>query len=205
MAKKYSIVVEDDQIVAVEVDGVRYSGVDDIPDEQDRSKMFLLVESWPGADLGPPAPAKPSRWPGLIVPLFLAIALLMLAIAAYSGINTGRTLARETTATGRVVELVQRADSSGQPFFYPVVEFDLAGGGRQRVQVMAGSWPAAYRLGDPVTVAFNPAQPSGAWIKSRSSTLGRYALTIITGILGLAFIGGTLLARWVMKPTAEEP
>ena len=39
VAKKYSVQMEDDKIVSVEVDGVTYTNPDEIPDEQDREKI----------------------------------------------------------------------------------------------------------------------------------------------------------------------
>lgn len=203
MAKKYSLLVENDEVIAVEINGVRYESVDDIPDEDDRSKMFFVVESWPGAEGEAPAEAaKPFLLPKLIVPLFLAVALLMLGIATISGLSARRAMAREVTAPGRVVELVERRDSSGKAFYYPLVELTLADGSRQKVQLANGSFPAAYEVGDPVTVAYDPQDSSSARIQSTSSTLNMYILTIITGLMGLAFAGATLFARWVMK---QEP
>jgi hypothetical protein len=199
MAKKYSILVGNDEIVAVEVDGVRYKTVDEIPDDDDRGKMLLLTESWPGAE-----PARPFALPKIIVPLFLAVAILMLAIAVISGIGTRRALARQVTAPGRVIELVERSDQSGNLFYHPVVELSLADGSHQTVQLLNGSYPASHKVGDAVTVAYDPQDPSSARIQSTSSTLGMYIVTFITGILGLAFAAATLFARWVMKPSSPE-
>ena len=203
MAKKYSLLVESDEIIAVEVDGVRYKTVDEIPEEDDRSKMLLLIESWPGAELVIEE-VKPSPLPRIIVWVFLAVATLMLAIALMSGITTRRALARQVTAPGQVVELMERRDQSGNPFYYPVVELTLPDGSRQRVQLLSGSFPAAYEAGDRVTVAYDPQEPSTARIHSTGSTLGMYILTIITAIIGLAFVAATLFARWVAQPGPGE-
>ena len=203
MAKKYSILVENDEIIAVEVDGARYKTVDDIPDEDDREKMLLLVESWPGAEWEVPE-IKPSPLPRIVTLVFLAVAVLMLAIALFTGINTGRALARQVTAPARVVELLERRDSSGNPFYYPLVELTLPDGSRQRVQLTTGRFPAAYDVGDPVTVAYDPRDLATARMQSTGSTLGMYIVTIITGILGLGFVAATLFARWVNKPGPGE-
>jgi hypothetical protein len=204
MAKKYSILVENDEIIAVEVDGVRYKTVDEIPNEDDRGKMLLLTESWPGPEWGMPE-AKPFLLPKIIVPLFLGIAILMLGIATIFGVNTARTLAKETTAPARVADLVLRGDSAGSEFYYPVVEFALPDGTTQRVQLTVGNWPAPYKVGDSVTVAYDPQRPGSARILSTSGTLGMWTVTIITGAIGLAFVAATLFARWVMKPSPAEP
>ena len=46
--------------------------------------------------------SKPSTGPNIIVVIFLAVAVLMFAIAAVSAVNSGRSLARERTAPGSV-------------------------------------------------------------------------------------------------------
>lgn len=203
MAKKYSILVENDEVIAVEIDGVRYETVDEIPDEDDRERMLLLTASWPGAEWAVPE-AKPSPLPKIVVWLFLAVAILMLSIALVSGLTTRRTLARQVTAPGHVVELVERRDRSGNPFYYPVVELTLPDGSGRRVQLLSGSFPPAYELGDSVTVAYDPQEPSSARIHSTSSTLGMYILTTITGLIGLAFVAATLFAHWVTRPGPED-
>jgi len=203
MAKKYSINVEKNRIVSVEVDGVRYKTVDDIPDEDDRARMWFIVESWPGEE-GVEAPSKPWALPKVIVPLFMAITVLMLAIAAIAGVNAWRTLSKERTAPGRVVDLIVRQDERGSAFYYPVVEFDLPDGSRQRVQLTMGNWPAAYEIEQPVTVAYDPQQLSSARIRSTSGTIGMWTVSIITGVMGLAFLAATVFAWWVMKPSPAE-
>ena len=50
--------------------------------------------------------SKPSTGPNIIVVIFLAVAVLMFAIAAVSAVSSGRALARERTAPGSVVDTV---------------------------------------------------------------------------------------------------
>jgi hypothetical protein len=103
-----------------------------------------------------------------------------------------------------VVDLVMRRDGAGKEFYYPVVEFSLPDETRQTVQLTAGSWPVGYEIGQAVTVAYDSRQPSSARIQSLSNTVGRWTLTLITGILGLAFVAATLFARWVLRPSPAE-
>jgi hypothetical protein len=103
-----------------------------------------------------------------------------------------------------VVDLVVRKDSAGKEFYYPVVEFHLPDGSRQTVQLSEGNWPAAYAKGEPVLVAYDPEQPRQARINSIPSTASQWTLSIITGILGMAFVIATLFARWILKPGLAE-
>ena len=48
--------------------------------------------------------SKPSTAPNIIVVIFLAVAVLMFAIAAIAAVSSGHALARERTAPGSVVD-----------------------------------------------------------------------------------------------------
>lgn len=43
MAKKYSVNMENDEIISVEVDGIRYENPDEIPDRKDRERVLELI------------------------------------------------------------------------------------------------------------------------------------------------------------------
>jgi len=205
MAKKYSIYVENDKIVSLEVDGVKYKHASQIPDSQARAWMELLVEDSPALDLGS-AGGGSFDLGKIILPLFLGISLLMLSIAVIAGVITGRAIAREKHVLGRVVDLEVRLDEYGNEYYYPVLEFSLPDNSRTRFTTSEGSWPPAYENGARVTVRYDPGPPLRARISSLSGNIGLWTVTIITGVLALAFAGATVFARWVLKDeTAEKP
>lgn len=142
---------------------------------------------------------KRSPFPGIIVAMFLAVAVVMLAIAAITAANAGRAFARETQAPGHVVDLAIRQSLDGTLFYRPVVAFALPDGARRTVQVAEENTDPAYRVDASVTVAYDPAQPDRARIVSTSSTFSRWILPLITAILGVAFLGATLFARSVLR------
>jgi hypothetical protein len=196
MQKRYTINWEDDEILSVEVDGVRYEDAGQIPDPEDRARMLQMVSGL--SELAMPV-AEPFVLSRFIVPLFFTVALLMLSICAFTAANTSRALAKEATAPGYVVDVVARADSDGQEFFYPVVEFVLPDETRYTVQTSEGSWPPAYEKGQSVTILYQRDQPLNARIKSTSSAIGMWTWSIVTGFLGVAFAMATFFARWVLK------
>lgn len=206
MAKKYSVNVENDKVVSVEVDGVQYKSPDETPGAEERTKVEEMLEFGPfDPDVSlPAAESKPFPFPQIILAIFLGVAVLMFAIAAISVTGTVRRLARESSAAGQVVDLVVRKDEYGNALYYPVIEFSLPDQGRQTVQLTQGSWPAPYSIGEPVTVAYDPARPSTARIKSASGPEGMWIVPIITAVLGLAFAGATLFARWILKPSPAD-
>ncbi len=134
--------------------------------------------------------------------VFLGVAVLMLAIAALTGINMQRKLAREVSTLAQVTSLTERKDSQGNSFFYPVVSFEVPGVGgagaeRENVQLAEGSWPPTHRVGDLVTVLYDSANPLDARIASAGGTAALWTWTVVTGILGIAFLGATGLA-WAL-------
>ncbi len=133
--------------------------------------------------------------PRLFYGIFLGVAVLMLVIATITGISTARTLAREASTQGYVTSLVTRTDADGGLFYYPVVRFVLPDGSRQTVQTTAGSWPPAHKVDEAVTIAYDPEHPDQARIASLAGALNQWIVTLVTGILGVAFLLATLLAH----------
>jgi hypothetical protein len=170
MAKKYAIYVENDKIVSVELNGVKYKHGSQIPDPEDRAWMELLVKDSPAMSLSTPVSGS-FGLPKIILPLFLGVGLLMLAIAAISGVYTGLAIAREKHVLGRVVDLEVRRDQNGNEFYYPVVEFSLPDYSRTKVTTSEGSWPPDYEKGALVTVRYDPGPPLIARISSLSSNI----------------------------------
>jgi hypothetical protein len=132
--------------------------------------------------------------------LFGGIAALMLVIAILTGVSTARRLAAEESAVAQVIEMTERKSSEGGIFYYPVVAFDLPNGQRQRVQLGEGSWPPAHRVGDLVTVLYQPANPLDTRIASGGGTVALWTWTIVTGALAVAFTLAAALA-WFMGKT----
>lgn len=220
MAKKYSINVENDEVISVEVDGVQYISPDQIPDETDRDKILDLISKSTDGDFSKDfdkefeaelhaLESQSAGAPKIIVSIFLAVGVLMLVIALISTVSTSRALAREVSAPGQVVDMTirQSRDSESQvisEFYYPVVEFSLPDGTPKRVQLSEGSWPPEYEPGQSVTILYDPGNPLDARIRSISSTVLKWILPGITGIVGVAFLGITLTVRRFLLSDSEE-
>jgi hypothetical protein len=220
MAKKYSINMEDGKVVSVEVDGVQYDRPDQVQDAEDRAKIEMLMSKSMENEFGDDFDKEfeeefrqlerdSARFPIVIVAVFLIIAVIMLAIAAISGFNTGRALSKEESAPGRVTDLVVRQyqdtnQQVSQEYYYPVVEFNLPSGSLRKVQLSEGSWPPAYEIGDAVTILYDPEHPNNARIKSTSSTILMWILPGITGTVGVAFLAAALFAGWFLKPKPAQ-
>jgi hypothetical protein len=210
MEKQYAIKQKDGELVSITVDGVEYDSVDAVPDPDDRAQVELLLAGHRDADFDKDfdegfdeqfarTSSGASPFTKIIAGIFAAIAILMFAIAGISAFMVVRTLDSEAHAPGRVVGLAERYDQAGNVFYYPVVTFSLPDERQLEVQLAEGTWPAAYAVGDPVQIAYDPAQPRNARIDSPSNTFNYWIVPIITGVLGIAFAGATALALWIGK------
>jgi len=221
MAKKYSVNMENDEVISVEVDGVRYATPEDVPNKNDREKIHRLISRLAGGgaddeardevdgfaesfDLEFEADLRglgrnATQGTKLFMMIFIGVAAIVLTVAAFSALHALRTQAREEEARGEVVDLVvrQSRDSDTQEiiaYTYPVVEFAMPGKPPQRVQMSEGSSPPAYAVGEEVTVLYDPQQPGSARIKSFSSTLLLWLVPAITTVVGVSFVLAAILA-----------
>jgi hypothetical protein len=199
--KRYTIIVEDDMVVGVEVNGQKYDAAIFIPDNIDQQRVEKMGEAateiFPDEDFETRTTSSLGK---IVVSVFLAVALIMLAIAVISGVNTGKATAREQSAPGRITSFSVQADSEGTRIYYPVVAFTLPDQSINTVQLDVGSSPPSYEVGQQVTVLYDPANPNQARIKSFGGALGVWALTLITGVMGLIFLGATGFAYWMVRP-----
>ena len=223
--KKYSINWEDEEAVSFEVNGVTYENLDDVPDERDRHKLEVMMESASDAefdaDFGPEFDAEIAKakkeleqiekvpFEKIILSIFTGVAVIMLLIAGIASFNNVRKVSREESGPGVVVDMTKRLeydeDDSDRVIgeaYYPVVEFAASDGRSRKVQLSEGSWPPAYEIGDEVTVLYEPDNPLDARIKSFASSAGMWILPGITGILGIAFLGAVIAVQKLM-PSPE--
>lgn len=198
MRTKYTIIFEADEPILIEINGQKYTSPDQIPDARDRARVIAMMFANPDASSEIPA-VDTSGLTRILTWVFASAAALMLLIAILAGVIAGQAASREVSAPGRVVALRQDRSSDGSSYFYPVVEFRLPNGETQTLRSNVGSNPPTYRQGDAVTVLFDPQLPESARIQSFGSSLDRWIVSLITGILGLAMAGAALFARWMGK------
>lgn len=216
MAKKYSIQTENDEIVSIEVDGAVYTDPDDIPDEQDRNKIKAMISRLEAAgsdeDLDQEFAAELAEMdrgsavmPIVLLAVFLGIAGLTLATAAFSSYRALERMSREVAVPGQVIDFVVRPSRDSETgvvtdYTYPVVEYSPPGRGLLEVQLNEGSSPPEYSVGDPITVLYDPQQPKDARIKSFSSNLLLWILPGITLIVGASFATAAIVVIKVWPP-----
>jgi uncharacterized protein DUF3592 len=224
MPKKYSINWENDEPVSYEVDGVVYESLDQISDEEDRSRLEGMINASLDQEFEKEvaefdrefkkefkAQQKTSvQAEELLLGIFSGVAVLMLLIAFGSAASAILKMSKEENAPGRVVEIVKRReyvneqDRVYQDYYFPVVEFVSADGRRHSVPMSEGSSSPSQEVGDEVIVLYNPEHPLDARVKSFGSSALMWVLPAITGILGLAFLGAVLAVRRFMPATEPQ-
>jgi hypothetical protein len=218
MEEHISINIDDGQLTYIEVNGVHYDNLDEIPDPQDRARVEALVLNSNGEDFETSLEGsfqeefrnmqqKSRIFPMMIAGIFGMVALILLAVSVASTIQTAHRLTIEQAATGQVVKMVERRvlDESQpdhyQVYAYPVVEFSLGNGQQEQVELEEGAWPPAYNAGDSVIVLYDPAQPQQARIQSATSGLFLWLWPMLTGFIGLVFLIVSVLFFRLIKPS----
>ncbi|MCC6261897.1 MAG: DUF3592 domain-containing protein [Anaerolineales bacterium] len=205
--KKYSINWEDDFPSSYEVDGIRYENLEDVPDESDRRKLEAMSNSAFMADIHTEIEdQEQSAFTAekIILWVFSGVAILMLGIALFSSFGVIKKISKEESTFGRVIDMIVKvqyttiensAEQIAEKYYYPVVEFNSIDGRYHSVQLIEGSNPAAFEIGDEVTVLYDPEHPLNARIKSFGSSMLMWVLPGITGILGVSFLIAVLAVQ----------
>ena len=221
MPKKYSINWENDEPTSFEVDGVSYESLDQVPDENDRSKLEAMLnasleqefeEEFEDFDREFEKELEAHKKTSasaekLILGIFSGVALVMLLIAFVSAASALLKMNREESGPGRVVEMILRReyvneqDRIVQEYYFPVVEFVSTDGRYHSVQMTEGNSAPSHEVGDEVTVLYDPEHPLDARIKSFGSAALMWVVPGITGILGLGFLGAVVAVRKLMPST----
>jgi hypothetical protein len=131
----------------------------------------------------------------IISVVFSVIGLGMLVGSFFVYFNTSRFIAAASEAEGKVVALdrSRSSSSSGSSTTYrPVVEFNTATGKRIEFTSSVGSSPPSHRVGEPVTVLYNPADPYSARIKSFFQLWFGFLIVFLLGFV-FAAIGLTMI------------
>jgi hypothetical protein len=107
----------------------------------------------------------------LISAVFSTIGIGMLVVSFFIFSNTTSFIRRAVEAEGKVIDLERSrssssSSSSSSSTYRPVVEFTTATGKRIEFTSSVGSSPPSHRVGEPVRVLYNPADPQSARIKS---------------------------------------
>ncbi len=135
----------------------------------------------------------------IIIPIFLGVALILFLVAGFLTYNIRQSLAREVSASGRVVDVIAEPyGEDGGLLYYPVIEFALPDETRVTLQLNEGRWPSAYAPGDRVQVRYDPQQPEQARIETPEDDSTRWLGVTITAGMGFVFLSVIPFARWVM-------
>ena len=121
----------------------------------------------------------------------LVVGVVILAIAVCVFIQRWLFLTRARTATGEVVENVDRGGGSGGSSYHPVIEFQTEAGKTVTFEDSVGTSWIRYQTGQRVSVLYEPDRPKEARIRS---FLSLWLVCLICAVMGLMFAscGGLL-------------
>jgi uncharacterized protein DUF3592 len=147
----------------------------------------------------------------IISGVFSTVGLGMLVGSFFIFSNTSRFIAGAREAEGKVIALDRSRSSSSSgsssTTYRPVVEFTSGTGKRIEFTSNVGSSPPSHRVGESVTVLYNPADPYRARIKSFFQlwfgVLIVFLLGLVFAAIGLSMIfmraRGRKRAEWLRQ------
>src|SRR5262245_62580222 len=89
-----------------------------------------------------------TRWPYLLVGVFVIAGLGMLGGAGYLTVETRHDIAVGVSADGVVIDIILSRDSDGDDTYYPRVRFMTPAGEPVEFTGSVGSSPAAFDVGE---------------------------------------------------------
>ena len=122
--------------------------------------------------------------PRLFFGIFLLVGLGLLGGSAYLTYDTRRSLSVGVRADGKVIDLYESRDSDGDSTYRPHVRFTTREGEIVEFTSSTGSNPAAFNVGEPVVVIYDPASPRSARI---DSFFQLWFAPLLTGVMGIVF------------------
>lgn len=117
-------------------------------------------------------------------PVFALVGLGIIGLAVYLGLERAEFLETAVGTSGKVTELIEtRSDDSY--VYYPMVEFTVPGTERVvNFRHDSGSNPPSYRVGEVVSVLYDPQNPTDAII---DGGIFNWMATALSSLLGVVF------------------
>ena len=140
---------------------------------------------------------------GCLVSL-LAVGLLIGAVVVYA--RQGRQAADRVSVQGTVTGLERRVINPGSGGVYcPVVEFKTPDGQTIRFESAFGTLPASHKVGQSVTVLYNPANPQEAEVSSAVSRYLYPGVMAFMGLIALCLGGSFLIFTFFLSAVSTSP
>ncbi len=111
--------------------------------------------------------------------------------------DTQRFVARADAVQGTVIELLRTRGRDGGTMFKPLVRYETLAGAMTEFASSAASRPAAYEVGEAVTVLYDPSHPDDVRLKGSFSLWGMPIVLLGVGaVLFLISAGVGLRPLW---------
>jgi len=124
---------------------------------------------------------------------FIALAVTNLTISFFVYRHAHRFAQTASRAQGTVIKLVEKPSHASGSVFYPVFSFTDSKEQAHEINSSIGQYPPAYKVGDTITVLYEPERPENAKPDRFFEVWGLAAILAGFGVVAL-IIGSVLLA-----------
>jgi hypothetical protein len=125
----------------------------------------------------------------VILGLFFVLGMGAVVGACFTFLHTRQFLQNAVGVSGVVVENVVGHGSNGNPAYFPRIRFQTADGHEIDFVSRTGNNPAAYSVGESVSVLYDPQQPNKASVNSFVSLWLATIILVPLGVGNMVFSG----------------
>ena len=136
---------------------------------------------------------------------FIAVAVITLTISFFVYRHVHGFVQSASRAQATITKLTERRDHDSDIVYYPVFTFKDSKGQTHEIDSSSGQYPPAYKVGDTVTVLYQPEQPENAKLDSFFDIWGWAAMLGGFGVLDLVVGLGMLAVVFIIQRSKHEP
>lgn len=136
---------------------------------------------------------------------FIAMAVITLTISFFVYRHAHSFVQSASRAQATITKLTERPGHDSGTVYYPVFRFQDGKGQAHEIDSSSGQYPPAYKVGDTVTVLYQPEQPENAKLDRFFDVWGWAAMLGGFGVLDLVVGSGLLVFVIIIQRSKHEP
>jgi hypothetical protein len=137
--------------------------------------------------------------------VFIATGIITLTIAFFVYRHAQNFVQSASRTQATITKLIERPGQNSSSVYFPVFRFQDANGQAHEIDSSSGQYPPAYKVGDTVTVLYQPQQPEKAKLDTFFDVWGWAAMLGGFGVLDLVVGSGMLVFVFITQRSNQQP
>jgi Protein of unknown function (DUF3592) len=141
--------------------------------------------------------------------LLMSSAIIFLTVSFFLYLHTQKFIQSANRTQGIITQLIEKKDHDTDSLYYPVCTFQDSRGNQHQIYSSMGSYPPSYKIGDKISVLYQPNNPEKAMIDNFSEKWFLSAMFAGGGLMDLIFASALFLLLFFMhrkqQPSSQTP